>query len=500
MWLIVTYYTRCREKRGELFIVGKLASSILSQLHRDAQREEPLLAARIRPPDHLPASVRDHPAVIAACGRRDIGQLFRVVNNLTEGPGCFTASQLARRCELTPSRVAEYMAGKRQATSLAVVARVADGLRIPGDRFMLAPRPWESRHGEPTTGAVAPAPSGADANADEDEDMNRRELLRILSVAGVQMALPLEPVAPNLDHSVAAEARPVAHAQMNGHLWGVYALSASKRSVYPLVREQLNTLTTAMRDARSEQMHTRLCSLSADQFQLAGEVLFDTSRYTDAAHCYTLAATASKQAGDYDLWACALTRHAYVSMYEHSFSDTAPMLDAANRLAARGDRQLSTRQWVAAVRAELFAELGDFDECSRALDDAETVHDLTGQFHNGGWLRFDGSRIAEQRGACYTRLGRFDLAEEALTAALTGDLTSRRRGSVLIDLAHLGVQRHDPDQTLEYASAAAELARATGSGYVAHKLRQLQRGLEPLIADSRVANLADSINALESAT
>ena len=330
--------------------------------------------------------------------------------------------------------------------------------------------------------------------------MNRRELLRILSVAGAQIALPLETTSPNLDHVSTAETRAGTHTLMNGHLWGVYALSASKRSVYPLVREQLTALTIDMRDARSDQVHTRLCSLTADQFQLAGEVLFDASRYTDAAHCYTLAATASKQARNYDLWACALTRHAYVSMSERSFSDTVPMLVAANRLAARGDRQLSTRQWVAAVRAELLAELGDFDECSRALDDAETVHDLTGQFHNGGWLRFDGSRIAEQRGACYTRLGRFDLAEEALTTALTEDLSSRRRGSVLVDLAHLGVQRRDPDQTVEYGSAALDLVRLTGSGYITHKLRQLHDGLEPLIADSRVANLADSISALDGNT
>jgi tetratricopeptide (TPR) repeat protein len=332
-----------------------------------------------------------------------------------------------------------------------------------------------------------------------DDDVNRRALLRILSVAGAQMALPLETAAPNLDRASAGETDAATHARMNGHLWGVYALSASKRSVYPLVREQLSTLTVAMRDARSETAHTRLCSLTADQFQLAGEVLFDASAYTDAAHCYTLAATASRQAKDYDLWACALTRHAYVSMYEHNFSDTVPILDAARRLAVRGDRQLSTRQWVAAVQAELFAELGDFDECSRALDDAEAVQALTGQFHNGGWLRFDGSRIAEQRGACYTRLGRFDLAEEALTVALSESLTSRRRGSVLVDLARLGVQQQDPDQIVEHGSAALELVRLTGSGYIAHKLRNLQDGLGPLIADRRVAELADSISALDSA-
>lgn len=153
---------------------------------------------------------------------------------------------------------------------------------------------------------------------------------------------------------------------------------------------------------------------------------------------------------------------------------------------------------MAAVQAELHAELGNLDACNRALDDAETVHGLSGEFHNGGWLRFDGSRIAEQRGACYTRLGRFDLAETALTVALNGNLTARRRGSVLIDLAHLGVQRRDPDQTLEYGSAALELARHTGSGYIAHKLRQLRGELGPLIADRRLASLADSISALDS--
>jgi len=174
--------------------------------------------------------------------------------------------------------------------------------------------------------------------------MNRRELLRILSVAGAQVAIPLDAALPNSDAAPADGTRTNAHARMNSHLWGVYALSVSKKTVYPVVREQLNTLTSELRGARSEAEHTRLCSLTADVFQLAGEVFFDASRHTDAAHCYTLAATASKQAKDYDLWACALTRHAYVSMYERDFSETVPMLDAARRLATRGNGQLSTRQ------------------------------------------------------------------------------------------------------------------------------------------------------------
>lgn len=99
---------------------------------------------RNRAPDHLPTEVRDHPEVIAACEQRDIGKLFRLVHNLTDGPARFSPSHLARRCSMTPSRVIEYMDGKHQVTSLGVISRIADALRIPGNRFGLESRPWEA--------------------------------------------------------------------------------------------------------------------------------------------------------------------------------------------------------------------------------------------------------------------------------------------------------------------------------------------------------------------
>lgn len=107
------------------------------------------MAPRNQPPDSLPADARDHPEVIAACRDRDIGKLFRLVNNLTDGPHQFTAAHLARRCCISPSRVGEYMDGKHHARSVDVVVRVADGLRIPGTRFGLGPRPWEQPRDHP---------------------------------------------------------------------------------------------------------------------------------------------------------------------------------------------------------------------------------------------------------------------------------------------------------------------------------------------------------------
>jgi len=187
-------------------------------------------------------------------------------------------------------------------------------------------------------------------------------------------------------------------------------------------------------------------------------------------------------------------------MYERQFKDTVPLLQAASAVARRGDRQLSTRYWVATVQAQAQAGLGDLAACNRALDEAEVVQRLTGELHNGGWLRFDGSRLAEERGTCYVELGRPDLAEVALSDALSQKLSMRRRGSVLTDLASIGVLRRDPDQVLQHGTAALELATHTGSGYVGRKLQGLHSQLAPLATDSRIQSLSDHIAALDSLT
>jgi transcriptional regulator with XRE-family HTH domain len=352
-----------------------------------------------------------------------------------------------------------------------------------------------------TTPAVQPplvvippkAPSAPQRlDAGEDDDMNRRELLQLLTTAGALVAMP------RFD---SGETRPVPEAvddyeQLNTHLWQAFSLSKSKRAVYPLVRQQLGLLTTVLERPHNTATHQRLCLLAGDLFQLAGEIYFDGNRYTDAGYCYTLAASASKEAEAYDLWACALTRHAFIGMYERRFAQAVPMLSVASQVASRGDSQLSTRYWVAQVQAQALAGLGDFDGCNRALDEAQAVASLSGLVHNGGWLRFDGSRLAEERGTCYVELGRPDLAEAALVDALGQKLSGRRRGSVLTDLAMLGVQRSDPDQVMHYASAALELAEETSSGYVGRKLSGLQAHLTPFASDDRIRELSHSISAL----
>jgi len=172
------------------------------------------------------------------------------------------------------------------------------------------------------------------------------------------------------------------------------------------------------------------------------------------------------------------------------------MLELAADLARRGDGSLPTRHWVSAVQAQVFAGFGELAACHRALEGAERVHALPGDVSNGGWLRFDGSRLDEERGACYVQLGRPDLAEVILGNALRQNLSPRRRSSVLTDLAIIAVHRGDVNQFVTYADAVLEIAERTESGFVGRKLRKLQGHLQPLLTNGRAREVEQRIMAM----
>lgn len=322
-----------------------------------------------------------------------------------------------------------------------------------------------------------------------------RDIL-ILTVSGALATLPADE-AEALAQGVRGGS-PADFSRMNSHLWQVYQRSRSKGAVYPVVRDQLGIPIDALTEYRGSPRVRALLNAAADPFQLAGEVAFDGNRYSDAAASYALAASVSKDAQAYDLWACALVRHAYVDMSESRYRPATQLLDAAEHLACRGDKSLSTRQWIASVQSEAPAALGDLDACERAMDRAETVRDLDPNGINGGWLRFDGARLAEERGARYLQLGHLDLAEDALTRALKQEALAhgqsyRRGGAVLTNLAAIGAKRRDPEQVVAYGKEAVALARASGSAYAARRLQGLCDEFGPLSGDHRVGELGAEI-------
>lgn len=334
----------------------------------------------------------------------------------------------------------------------------------------------------------------------EINDMNRRELLRLLSTSSAALASPpmdWDRILAATDDSSRIDTATVnQYACVNHALWASYSRAVTKAETFPAVREHLDAVIDGLHRPRNDAVRQSLYTLASEVLQLAGEILLDNADYSMASHCYTLAAVFSKDAGAVDLWACAMTRHAYINLFDQQFSAAVQLLESASQLAHRGDPNLTTRFWVDAVLAQALAGIGDTAGCERATESARAAADMTGPPHTG-WLRFDASRLDEELGACYVQLGRPRQAEQVLHSVLDRPLSTRRRAGVLIDLAAAGVLRRDPVQLVTYASAALDIARRTHSGYLGRRLDLLRRDLEPLDRDRHVRHLSQQIAGLQ---
>ncbi|MFC3961791.1 hypothetical protein [Nocardia jiangsuensis] len=337
------------------------------------------------------------------------------------------------------------------------------------------------------------------ATPTEVTDMDRRELLRLLSIATTTLAMPTSVDRDRLLSTTASGHVDVATADesavLNRSLWQLYGESETKASVFGAVRSQLGLLIEGLRHSRTPTLHDRQHELIADVLQLAGEILMDGNHLGEAAHCYALSGTFAAHARAYDLWACALTRHAYIGIVDGRFGEALPLVDQAAVIARRGDRTLPTAHWVASVRAQALAGLGNAYACEQAFEVARGVVDLR-TTPALGWLRFSGERIDEEHAGCLIQLDRPEHAEHILWPLLDRPLSPRRRAGVLIDLAAAGALRDDPVQTVWYGGTAVDIARRTRSGYIGRRLNQLGQRLSGLRGDRHVDYLQQQITTL----
>ncbi|MFQ6327150.1 transcriptional regulator [Nocardia sp. CWNU-33] len=422
-------------------------------------------------------------------------------------------------CEITGARFEALRKWERRGPTLMLravnaaimdttLARATDDQRA---RFDLRCAELRRKHNLPDPPIATPKLDGDDSDRPsaqrgpqyrmEINDMNRRELLRVLGVASASLAIPVDwdrvlAAASGTARIDASTARQ--YASINQGLWHSYSQAVTKADTFPAVREHLDLLIDGVRRSSDDHVRRHLAELTAEALQLSGEILFDNDDYETAAHCYSLAASYSKDAGAYDLWACALTRHAYLGIRNHQFDAAIPLLESAGELARRGNPALTTRYWVDAVHAQALAGLGDATGWKRASDSARGALDVASTVTS--WLRFDGSRLDEERGSSYIQLTQPQRAEQLLAPMLDRPLSTRRRASVLIDLAAAAALHRDPIQLVSYGNAALDIAQRTHSGYLGRRLDDLRHHLEPLGHDLHVRHLDMQIASLLSPT
>ena len=323
--------------------------------------------------------------------------------------------------------------------------------------------------------------------------IKRRELLRLLSVAGGALFISdidwdhLETSLTRTSHIDTTVVNDLE--TINSRCWSLFMAASSKSSVLDGVLGQLKMQIQFLKEAQATQMQQRLCALASSMSQLAGEIFFDLYDHHTAQSCYAFAATSAKEANAYDLWASALVRHSYLPIFDEHHEDALLLLEQAEHIARRGDPALPTRYWVAATSAEAESGVGNLKACQSALERAHSVHDLTGT--SPTWARFDGSRLPALQGACYVRLGQPTLAEPVLQKALQQNTKpGRRRAMILTDLTLSALQQTQVDKACAYAEEVVTLASRSSSGFLRNNVLKIQQQLLPF-AD------AQAVRALE---
>src|SRR5579884_2763294 len=136
------------------------------------------------------------------------------------------------------------------------------------------------------------------------------------------------------------------------------------------VSEHLQTIIHLLKRAQPREATRRLCRLAGETAQILGKTLFDLHEYTLAWAYYTFSLKAAQAAFDQDLWAVGLGRMSLLLIYWERPGEALPLLQEAGQLSIGSAR---IRCWLAAVEAEVHAQLGDADACDGALTAAKAL-------------------------------------------------------------------------------------------------------------------------------
>jgi hypothetical protein len=109
------------------------------------------MPGRAMNPITVPALLWQRPEMVDALRKRDIGRVFRLVQQFTGA----SQTQIASACDTTQGKVSLYMRGTAQVEKLDRFEAIADGFDMPDEARItlgLAPR----RAQTPRTGAPSP--------------------------------------------------------------------------------------------------------------------------------------------------------------------------------------------------------------------------------------------------------------------------------------------------------------------------------------------------------
>ncbi|MEU1792496.1 helix-turn-helix domain-containing protein [Streptomyces sparsogenes] len=455
-------------------------------------------------PGPLAPDVLDRDDLRRALEEHDFAAAFSLIKKW----GGLSQNRIAAACQLTPGKVSTIMNGSSRVTSIEVIRRISDGLRIPGHMVGLAARPWES----PKTalqGPQPPTPDTGQADTDavpwrpdattgmaadltrSDLVMDRRAATRALAGAAVTGA-PLLDALDGWRTPAAADdrarrpgrlgAREVEELEATARAfrqWGRTGGGGLRRKA---VAGQLAEVATALDEHQTPAIERGLYRVMAQLAGTAASMAWDVGQQRRAQDYYRLALRAAHAGGDTRFGANVLAGMARQMLYHDRPHDALELV----RLAQDGARHAAgprLRAMLHTREAWALARMGRPSGFHRATGQAsEALADAGRPDSEPYWIGyFDDAELAGVTGGRLLDMARSDpqtyadQAADHIRTALNHRGPEAGRGHALdwIGLAECAFLLGDITGAADHSRRAVEVASGLRSGRVRAQLAQL---------------------------
>jgi tetratricopeptide (TPR) repeat protein len=413
-------------------------------------------------PQELPARLLTDPEMIDACRVRDFARVFRLVKTKA---GIYP-SMIARRCELTPSRVGEVISGQRQLLHMDVIERIADGLRIPGHMLGLARRVWETPHALVVTERKAP-------QEPEPEPQTFA-------------ALP----GPDVDSILALATR----TSLNAATLEAFRSSIEDywrrddqhggEALRPAIVGQLRHVAGLLKENRPPPIRNGLYGIAAELARLTGWTYFDARQYNQARAYFTEALQLAKEIDDRQFMANVLACMSLQGTYQDKPADSLAFVTAAQDQARSAvDTTPRVLSMLSMREAFAHATLGNRDSTHQAIGEAHRHFErIRVSDPDPSWVTyFDETKLIVDTGIAHGRLGEAATAEPLIADALRREARTNQRSRAFHSfwLARTQLDQGKLDQACNTATQALEPASAVSSERVSGHLREFYDQLAP---------------------
>ncbi|MPY79053.1 MAG: tetratricopeptide repeat protein [Actinophytocola sp.] len=414
--------------------------------------------------------------------------------------------QIAAMTGQSQSEVSEILKG-RQVMAYDVLARIADGLRIPRGYMGLA-------YDEATQVKVVAAGSDGAEQAEEDEAVKRRRFLA--HAAQVTMGATVFAVDPG---SWAAASPATTPAPGRIGMADVRQVEAATRALRALdyqygggfcrdaVVAQLSWGRQLLTASGTGQVRSRLYVALADLHNVAGWTSFDTGLVDSARTHFANALELAKEGGNHPLVANVLYRMGRVYLHHQSPDDALKMFQLGQIAAQESGSDLAVAV-LCANEAWAYAEMGNEQQSTKLLGMTRDTFARADVDNAESWVKFfNQTDLHAMVGTVHTVLARkvgqehTKYAIPALTRAIDsyGEDMARSKAFNLSALATNHLLDGDIDHGAKIGRSALESADGLKSARVKDRMEPMKLEAEKRSNNVDARELTERINAFYAA-